>query len=254
MFDQIVSSCRYLLNDFPEAKECREYLNSRLDPESQELFQFGFYPHFNNLQALTNLVGESALKDAGLFYCRDVEDAMSPRSIGTSYFENYPLVLPYRNAYGEIIAMVGRCLLSEEERKSKKIPKYKNTVFKKGNAVFGLYENKKDIIVKDCVYLVEGQFDVIKAVEKGFRNIVALGNAYMTPYQFSVISRYTNNIFLLLDNDETGERGRKRALDNFGKFANIRNFYLSSDYKDIDEYFLKNDYASLEELMQNNVS
>lgn len=254
MFDQIVSSCRYLLNDFPEAKECREYLNSRLTNESQEMFQFGFYPNFNNLQALTNLVGADILKEAGLFYCRDIEDAMSPRSVSISFFENHPLVLPFRDAYGNIIAMVGRTLLSESERKAKELIKYKNTTFKKGNAVFGLYENKKDIIAKDCVYIVEGQFDVIKAVEKGFRNIVALGNAYMTPYQLSVISRYTNNIFLLLDNDEAGERGRKRALDNFGKFANIRNFYLSSDYKDVDEYLSKNDYASLEELMQNNVS
>jgi len=124
-----------------------------------------------------------------------------------------------------------------------KIPKYKNTsetnAFKKGNLLFGLYENKQSIIEKDCVYIVEGQFDVIKAVEKGFTNIVALGNSHMTSYQFSVISRYTDNIFLLLDNDEAGEKGRKRIVEKFGKLANIQNFYLPESYKDIDEYFTK---------------
>jgi DNA primase len=102
-----------------------------------------------------------------------------------------------------------------------------------------LYENKQHIIDQNCVYVVEGQFDVIKAVEKGFKNIVALGTSNMNSYQFSVISRYTDNIFLLLDNDEAGEKGRKSAISKFGKLANIQNFYLPESYKDIDEYFTK---------------
>jgi tRNA A58 N-methylase Trm61 len=46
------------------------------------------------------------------------------------------------------------------------VEKYKNTVFKKGQHLFGLYESKSGIIQKDFVYVVEGQFDVIKANEK----------------------------------------------------------------------------------------
>jgi DNA primase len=98
-----------------------------------------------------------------------------------------------------------------------------------------LYENKQHILEQNCVYVVEGQFDVIKAVEKGFKNIVALGGANMSPYQFSVISRYTDNIFLLLDNDQAGEKGRKLAVNAFGKLANIRNLFLPKPFKDIDE-------------------
>lgn len=244
MFQSIVQSCRYLLNNFSGAQDCREYLDSRLNQDSQEFFQFGFFPLLEDFRALTDLVGEEALGEARLFYSRHIEDAMSPRNVSISFFQNYPLILPYRNAYGEVIALVGRTLLSEEDRKAQDIPKYKNTFFKKGNVVFGLHENKKAILEEDCVYLVEGQFDVIKAVEGGLRNIVALGNAYLTPYQFSVISRYTNNMVLLLDNDEAGEKGRKRTLDNFGKLANIENCYLPSDCKDIDEYFSKNDIGA----------
>jgi DNA primase len=67
-------------------------------------------------------------------------------------------------------------------------------------------------------------------------------------YQFSVISRYSNNIFLLLDNDEAGEKGRKLIISKFGEKANIRNFYVPDEYKDIDEYITKaqiSDYAEL---------
>lgn len=100
---------------------------------------------------------------------------------------------------------------------------------------------------------MEGQFDVIKAVEKGFKNIVALGNSNMTAYQFSVISRYSNNLFLLLDNDEAGQKGRKRIISKFGQLANIRNFYIPDDYKDIDEYITKgeiSDYAEMSFLVK----
>lgn len=245
MFDKIVESCRFLLNNFPEAQNCRDYLNNRLSSNSQETFQFGYFPKMINLQALTALIGENLLRESKLFYSKEIEDALCPRTVNFCYFEDYPLILPFKDAYGNIVAIVGRSLLSDVERAKLKISKYKNTVFTKGNFVFGLYENKQDILQQDCVYIVEGQFDVIKAVEKGFKNIVALGNSNMTAYQFSVISRYTDNIFLLLDNDEAGEKGRKRIVDKFGNLANIRNFYLPDGFKDIDEYLSNNSYESL---------
>jgi DNA primase len=252
MLDKIVESCRFLLNNFPEAQESLSYLDSRINKESQELFQFGYFPGIHNLQALTSLVGEEELQKNGLLYHKTIEDSLCPRTISFCYFEDHHLVMPFRNIYGKIVAMVGRNLLTDEERKVGKISKYKNTAesteFKKGNLLFGLYENKQHILDQNCVYVVEGQFDVIKAVEKGFRNVVALGTSNMTAYQFSVISRYTNNIFLLLDNDVSGEKGRKKIIENFGKFVNIRNFYIPESYNDIDEYITKGKIGSYEDM------
>lgn len=240
MFEKVVESCRYLLNNFPTAQESREYLDSRLTTESQEFFQFGYLPDLNNLSVLTEMVGEELLIKDKLLYSKDIEDSLYPRRINFCYFDNYPIILPFRDTYGNIVALVGRTLLSEIERKEKKISKYKNTMdFKKGQYLFGLYENKQSIIDQNCVYVVEGQFDVIKAVERGFKNIIALGTSNMSIYQFSLISRYTDNIFMLLDNDEAGEKGRKLATNKFGKLANIQNFYISDNYKDIDEYLTK---------------
>lgn len=243
MLEKIVESCRYLLESFPGARAAQEYLDSRLNKASQELFGFGYFPGIQNLNVLTDMIGEEVLHKERLLYHKSMEDSMGPRSYPVCYFEHHPIVLPYRNTYGKVVALVGRSLLNDEERAIAQVDKYKNTresnAFKKGNLVFGLYENKQAILDEGCVYVVEGQFDVIKAVEKGFRNIVGLGTNSMTPYQFSVISRYTDNIFLLLDNDEGGEKGRKRIVDKFGKFANIQNFYLPNPYKDIDDYFTK---------------
>jgi DNA primase catalytic core len=243
MLDKIVESCQYLLQNYPEAQDCKSYLDSRLTQESQDRFQFGFFPGIMHLPVLVDMVGEDTLYKEKLLYSRKIEDTLSPRTIQFCYFENHPLILPFRNNYGEIVALVGRTMLPEPEWKALKLSKYKNTAesptFKKGNLLFGLYENKQSIMDQNCVYIVEGQFDVIKANEKGFNNIVALGNSHMSAYQFSVISRYTDNIFLLLDNDVAGQKGRKRIIEKFGKLANIRNFYLPESYKDIDEYFTK---------------
>jgi DNA primase catalytic core len=241
MFEQIIQSCRFLLENFPEARSCQEYLDTRISKESQELFQFGYFPDSNNLSALSSLIDENILKEEKLIYSKNIEDCLFPRKANFGYFDKHPLIMIYRDAYGKIIALIGRSLLSEEERRLQKIPKYKNTVFLKGHHVFGLYENKASIIENDCVYVVEGQIDVIKAMERGIKNIVALGNSYMTPYQFSVITRYTNNIVLLLDNDEAGLKGRSRIVDKYGKLANITHLYIPESYKDIDEYLSKND-------------
>lgn len=240
MLENIIDSCQYLLHNFPEARECKDYLNSRINSKSQEDFKFGYFPNISNLQVLIDLVGENVLREQGLLYNKTIEDSLCPRTINFCYFEDYPLVMPFRDTYGKIVGIVGRSLLNDEDRAEKKISKYKNTKdFKKGQYLFGLYENKQDILQKGCTYMVEGQFDVVKASEKKMNNIVALGTSSMTPYQFSVISRYTDNIFLLLDNDEAGEKGRKLITSKFGKLANIQNFYLPESYKDIDEYITK---------------
>jgi len=56
-----------------------------------------------------------------------------------------------------------------------------------------------------------------------------------------------------LDNDEAGQKGRKQIISKFGQLANIRNFYIPDEYKDIDEYITKgriSDYAEMSFLVK----
>lgn len=246
MLEKIIKSCKYLLNNFQEAQEVKNYLDNRLNKESQDLFDFGYFPSINNINVLQELLDNNLLEDLNLLYSKEIDDAFYPRTLLFSYFENYPLIMPFKDHYGNTIGIVGRTLASENERRAKNISKYKNTKFTKGNYLFGLYENKKHIIENNCVYIVEGQFDVIKANEKGLKNIVAIGSGNMSMNQFALICRYTDNIFLLLDNDEAGIKGRKKIISKFSKLANIRNMYLPDEYKDIDEFFSKKDLQDLE--------
>lgn len=249
MLDKIVESCRFLLNNYPEARTSKAYLDTRMNDKSQETFQFGYFPGVQNISVLTDLVGDDVLKTEKLLFTKDIEDSLFPRKVQFCYFEDHPLILPVRDQYGKTVGLIGRTFLSEEEWKARGIKsKYKNTEFKKGNFVFGLYENKRYILEQDAVIIVEGQYDVIKACEIGLKNIVAIGGSSLSLYQFSLISRYSNNMFLLLDNDLSGQKGRKQIINKFGNFANIRNLYLPDHYKDIDEYITNGGISDKEEL------
>lgn len=239
-FDDVISCCRDLLINFPEAKEISSYADGRLSKAGQEKFSFGYFPTNKNLQTLISVVGEDKLGELELIYPK-----LSEHRERHSSMENHNLIMPYRDVYGNIIAIVGRTILDDDQRKSIDIPKYKNTAFKKGNHLFGLYESKDSIISNNLIFVVEGQFDCISAHDKGLTNIVALGSSSMTFDQFALILRYTNNIVLLLDNDEAGRLGTERILKLYSKHANIKRAGLPKGYKDICEYLSDNSIEDL---------
>lgn len=239
-FEAIADICHNLLNEFPAAKEFRNYIDSRLSKENQKKFKIGYFPQSQYIDLLIREIGEETLIEAELIRKWEFTDSLCHTAINKPFFEDHPLIFPYRDAYGNIVGFIGRSLLPEAVRKEAKIIKYKNTDFKKGQSLFGLYEAKESILEQDSVYVVEGQFDVAKGHEVGFTNLVGLGNSQMTPYQFSILCRYTKNINLLLDNDEAGERGRKGVKNKFGSLATIRDWWIPDPYKDLDEYIQEN--------------
>lgn len=244
-FDDVVNCCRDLLINFPDAKAVAAYADKRLSKAGQEKFSFGYFPSHRNLETIIATVGLDKLSRLELIYDKFSQDGVANRMIKHSSLENHNLVMPYKDVYGNIIAIVGRTLLSDEDRAKVNIPKYKNTVFKKGSHLFGLYEGKESIIKNNLAFVVEGQFDCITAHDKGLTNVVAIGSSNMTFEQFTLLLRYTNNIILLLDNDEAGKIGSERVMRLYSKYANIKQAKLPKGYKDIDEYLSENPIDSL---------
>lgn len=240
---QLVSNaCHYLLSS-GASYDAQQYIDLRISKESQKKFQLGYYPSVDNLNLLTDSINKDDLYNAGLLFSKPIEDSLFPRFIDFSYFENYPIVLPYKDVYGRIQGIVGRTLYDKNMQSHLKISKYKNTnSFHKSQHLFGLFENKLEIEKKGFVYIVEGQFDVIKACEAGINNIVAAGSCNLSGAQLSLIKRYTNNIYILFDNDGVngpGEQARIKIKNKYSKFANIKNAYIPKQYKDLDEYIIK---------------
>lgn len=231
-FEPIVKACSNLLHS-EQATIARTYLDRRLDPEAQATFGFGWFPPSEHLAMLFTEVSKEQLFELSLLYERYIN---SDYQLMSSTMEHHNLILPYRDVYGEIVALVGRSLLDDVDRQRLNIAKYKNTSFPKKRHLFGLYEARHAILKHNCVYVTEGQFDVVQAHNKQITNTVALGSSNMSFNQLALLLRYTDNIWLVLDNDEAGEMGRERILSKYGKHANWRNLRIPSGFKDLDEF------------------
>jgi len=241
-FDSIINCCTNLLHSFPQAKETADYIHSRLSERAIEKFQFGYFPDNKNLEVLSSLVGDEVLKSCDLIY----DKIYNGEKYRCSTMSDYNLIMPYRDVYGRIIGIVGRSILSDNERKNKSISKYKNTHFAKRSNLFGLNFAKKSIIKNNLAILCEGQIDVIQSSDKGLEHIVALGSSGMAFEQVALLMRYTNNIILLLDNDDAGQTGANKIIQNYGRYANFRKAHLPDGFNDLDQFFMENDLKDLE--------
>ncbi len=133
-----------------------------------------------------------------------------------------------------------------------KAGKYINTadtlVYKKSNHLFGM--NHAKAYCQERIILVEGNMDVISLHQAGFKNTVAaLGTAF-TDEQARLISRYTNEIVLIMDSDVAGQKATARALNTLSALGiNIRVVNIP-DGKDPDEFIKNNGADKFEALLE----
>lgn len=242
LLERISRATQTLLKYSPQAQSTRDYLKGRINKYTQEEFGFGYFPPGQDLNEILEIVDEDSLREAGLVYNKPTTDGNCVVEIKHSYFHYHNLVFPYRDVYGNIVGLVGRSLLTEEEiGRIKKdyqvfIPKYKNTDLYKSQHLFGLHAAKEEIISKGYVILVEGQFDYLSCFEAGIFNVVALGGVSFSNTQFYLLLRYTDRIYLLLDNDEAGRKATPKIIQRFSHQAQIGEISLPTQFKDIDAY------------------
>jgi len=246
IFADLVSVSKSLLFTHEIAREAKEYLLSRMFKNIPG-FIFGYFPSNDNLHLLyeNKILKQEDLEKVGVVYTKYIFDGGFPQKTNTSIMSKHNLIMQYKNLYGDIIGIVGRTLIPNYEEL--KISKYKNSTLSKGLNLFGFYNAKKEILNKDTVILVEGQFDCITCHRYGIKNVVAIGGTSFTKFHLFMILRYTNNIILLLDNDGPGIAASERIIklnEMYGSPAIIKSVCVPQEYKDIDEFFVKdNDVA-----------
>ncbi len=153
-----------------------------------------------------------------------------PRRSGSGYYDRFRhrLMFAVLDGQGRVVAFSGRTLdeppperlraLGYEPNNSSDPPaKYMNSpespVYKKREAVFGLYQARQALRTLDRAVIVEGNFDVLSLHARGVKNVVApLGTAF-TSEQARGIRRFTQNVTLLFDPDEAGRRAVRSARD-----------------------------------------
>ena len=246
-FASVIQACRHLLKYSSLAKNEREYIYKRISKHSVDKYGIGYFPSSKDLDCLIDLVGFSTLETLNLtkvFYVQE-RGRVLPRKI--AHFNKHNLIFPYKDEYGNIVALVGRTLLEKQEREGLGIPKYKNSLpFHKKLHLYGLYYAKKAICKSNTAVIVEGQIDCINCHSHGYHNVVALAGSSLTSWQTYLLRKMADNIYLLLDNDVPGKEATEKILKKrYSKLANIKPLTLPSKFGDVDEYLCQSDSCDL---------
>lgn len=224
-----------------EAEKEYSYLLSRISNEYLSKFSFGYFPteyqsmirFFDDIGKLLKTEPVPALKNANIIYITEKYNKIVPT------LKNHSLLIPFYDVYNNPVSIVGRTILSEEFRKLENISKYKNLPFNKRKHLYGLNWSYRNIIKKDYVVVVEGQFDFISGFINGIDNIVALGGSKFSFEHVALLKRFTNHFYVLLDNDEAGDDGFIKINKNASKYGLRINKLALPNCKDLDD-FLKN--------------
>ena len=226
-------AARFFVNQLysETGKEGLAYAQKRGMPKSTlTKFGIGFAP--NSWSALTDAMRakgytDEELKESGLVSVSQKNGRIYDR------FRNR-LMFPIIDVRGNVIGFGGRVM-------DNSTPKYLNSpetlIFNKRKNLFGLNMAKKSKL--DYLILVEGYMDAIALHQYGFDCAVASLGTSLTEEHAALLSRYTENLVLIYDGDEAGQRAAQRAIPMLEKAGLHIKVLQLKDAKDPDEYLKK---------------
>jgi len=157
--------------------------------------------------------------------------------LASEIFDRYAgrVMFPIQDEGGRVVAFGGRTLSSD-----KKVAKYINSpetdIYHKSKVLYGLSLGKKAIQKNNVCYLVEGYMDVIAMHQAGIENVVASSGTSLTIEQIKAVHRFTNNIVVLYDGDEAGQKASERAIPLLLEEGMNVKLLLFPDNHDPDSY------------------
>ncbi len=168
-------------------------------------------------------------------------------SIKDRFFKR--ILFPIHNTQGKVVGFTGRIL-----ENSKYGPKYLHTpetsLFKKSKLLYGLYQAKTHIREEDLCIICEGTTDVLSAHQQGTKNIVAPLGTAIAQEQLQLVTRFTKNVLLLMDNDEAGQNALERYF-TLGIALDLNLYTNTLDpYEDLDELMQK-EPKKIKEIVKN---
>lgn len=186
-------------------KEAYAYAKNRgLSKETLEKFKIGYAPYKSEelIEQLYKLgYSQEELLESGIF-SKSMEG-----KIYSKFFNR--LIFPIENIQSKIIGFGGRVIGNSE-------PKYLNSpetnIFKKKYNLYALNNAKDEIKKKNQALVMEGYMDVVSVWQKGIFNAVASLGTSFTEEQGRLLTRFTNEIIMVYDNDSAGKNAAIRAV------------------------------------------
>lgn len=222
---------QFFVNHLQQNESAQKYLkeNRKLTPEIIHHFALGYAPdkHYELIQMLRS----KGFSDNDL-----LEASLAKKNTNGeiyAFFRNR-ITFPIFDAMGNVVAFSARVINPEDK------PKYLNSAehkaFEKSKILYGLNFAKNHIKEHQKLIIVEGQMDVLGLARLDFPIWVATSGTALSTDHIKLIKRYTENLYLLFDNDEAGNQATIRALKLFYQhdlYPKI--IQLPEGFKDCDE-------------------
>lgn len=195
--------------------------------DALQAFRLGYAPY--GWDGLVRFLKESGLSARAA----ETVGLLAPRKTGSGHYDRFRhrLMFAVIDVQGRVVAFSGRALpepTAEElraagvealgsggtgEAPAKYVNSPESPVYKKREAVFGLYQSRQALRSGEPCLIVEGNFDVVSLHARGIRNVVApLGTAF-TVEQAKQIRRFTTDVVLMFDGDSAGKRATNASRE-----------------------------------------
>jgi DNA primase len=202
------------------AEPARAYLRERgFSRETIEEFRLGYAPPGGFVRVARRLGMErEVLEDAGLLSSRGRD----------RFYER--ITFPISDYRGRVMGFGARAM---GEAKPKYLNSPETRIFNKRNLLYGFPQVAEPIRRTGAALVVEGYTDVLMLYQCGIRNAVATLGTAITENHLRRLSSYAENIYLLFDPDEAGEKAIQRAAAEAAKMKlDLRVLRLEEDPAD----------------------
>ncbi len=146
------------------------------------------------------------------------------------------LMFPIIDVRGNVIGFGGR-IMKKDDNAAKYLNSPETLIFNKRKNLFGLNLAKKSKL--GYLILVEGYMDGIALHQDGFDCAGASLGTSLTEEHAVLLSKYTENVVLIYDGDEAGQRAAQRAIPMLEKAGLTIKVLRMKDAKDPDEFLHK---------------
>ena len=217
----------------PEGAAALQYALGRGMPKSTIInFGIGYAP--DTWTALVDFLRtkgytDQELKDSGL---------VSVSQKNGRIFDRFRdrLMFPIIDVRGNVIGFGGR-IMKKDDNAAKYLNSPETLIFNKRKNLFALNIAKKTKL--PYLILVEGYMDAIALHQYGFDCAVASLGTSLTEEHAALLTRYTEQVVLIYDGDQAGQRATQRAIPMLEKAGLQVKVLQMKDAKDPDEFLHK---------------
>ncbi len=126
------------------------------------------------------------------------------------------IMFPIADSQGRTVAFTGRIFARPNTEEPENVGKYVNSpetvLYNKSRILYGYSKAKQSILRIGYVVVVEGQIDLLAAVQAGTENVVAVSGTAMTKDHLDLLSRFTDKIYFSFDSDNAGLKAGARGI------------------------------------------